>query len=138
MSATISASVKFWPEMVTVPPPLAAGAEEPLSEAWLLSTELPAQPARSTALTAAAAPARERVFIESPLLCPAPAGARVRCPRSCQGRKWPSSPNGGDVANALPGDGTTGGVGGTRCGCPDKRQDEGSHGHHEGGRGPLG
>src|SRR6478752_1073077 len=87
MSATISASVKFWPEIVTVPPPLAAGAEEPLSAAWLLSTELPAQPARRTALTAAAAPARKRVFIESHLLCPAPVGARVRCPCSCQGRK---------------------------------------------------
>src|SRR4249920_1119401 len=110
--------------MVTVPPPLAAGAEEPPSAASLLPTELPAQPARRTALTAAAAPARKRVFIESHLLCPAPVGARVRCPCSCQGRKRSSSPNGGDVANALRGVDTMRGVGSTLDGGTDQLEAE--------------
>src|SRR5215207_8906013 len=84
MLATISASVKFWPEMRTVP--LSAEADEPVSLAvGLLLSELP-QAVRSAAL-AATTPARSRrVFMWSHLLCPASRrDARVRCPRS---RAW--------------------------------------------------
>src|SRR6478609_11082027 len=100
----MAASVKFWPEMVTSPPPPDVGAVDPVSLAVvLLSTELPAQPARRTALTAAAAPARSRLLmIGSHLLCPAPHGARVRYPLSCQGMRSPSLRNDRWRANVLP------------------------------------
>src|SRR6476646_11662537 len=123
--------------MVTVPPPLLAGADAPLSAALLLLTELPAQPARRTALTAAAAPARKRVFIGSHLLCPSPVGARVRCPCSCQGRKFSSSLNGGEVAIALRGEGATPGIGGALDGGADQLEEEGDDGHHDGGGAAL-
>src|SRR5215467_11070996 len=84
MSATISASVKFWPEIRTVP--LSAVADEPLSVAVaLLLFELP-QAVRSAALAATTPARRRRVLIGFHLLCPAPRGdARVRCPPS---RAW--------------------------------------------------
>src|SRR3954451_15750712 len=83
MSATIAASVKFWPEIRTVP--WSAEADDALSVADELLSE-PPQAVRSAALAATTPAKRRRVCIGFHLLCPAPQyGARVRCPPS---RAW--------------------------------------------------
>src|SRR5690242_5836801 len=81
MSATISASVKFCPEMRTVP--LSDDPAEPESDVVLLLLLLLPQAVSSAAALAATTPARRRRdCIGSHLLCPAPwCDARVRCPR---------------------------------------------------------
>src|SRR3954447_11894875 len=84
MSATIAASVKFWPEIRTVP--WSVEADDGLSVADELLSELP-QAVRSAAVAATTPAKRRRVCIGFHLLCPASLvnGARVRCPPS---RAW--------------------------------------------------
>src|SRR4051812_21603979 len=86
MSATISASVKFCPEIVTVPlPEDVVGVL--VSPVAVLLEPLP-QPARTTAaLTVAAAPARIRRECMDLTFCVPRPWARVSgAPKCCQGR----------------------------------------------------